>query len=97
MTPKGEKKVDLLDLPMAERKRLCLEIRAALRERVAAGKIPMSDDAIIANKRMWNSSPIKPLSVGEMDILRRVLLRRQIENMGKLEKKAHWVNDRATT
>jgi hypothetical protein len=87
MGTKSEKKVDLLDLPIAERKRLCLEIRAALRERVAAGKIPVADDVIIANKRMWDSSPIKPLGVGEMDALRCALLRRQIESIGNVRKK----------
>lgn len=50
-----EKKMDLLDLPVARRKRLCLEIRAALRERVAVGQIPVADDAIVADKSMWDS------------------------------------------
>jgi len=47
-----EKKVDLLDLSVAERKRLCLKIRAALRERVAVGQIPVADDVIVADKSM---------------------------------------------
>jgi hypothetical protein len=59
-----EKKMDLLDLPVAERKRLCLEIRAALRERVAIGQIPVADDVIVADKSMWNS-PQKSLNEGQ--------------------------------
>jgi hypothetical protein len=59
MNGRGEK-VDLLDLPVAERKRLCLEIRAALREHAAVGRIPVSDDAIVANKSLWDSPNLKP-------------------------------------
>ena len=55
-----EKKMDLLDLPVAERKRLCLEIRAALRERVSVGQIPVADDAIVADRSMWDSPPKSP-------------------------------------
>jgi hypothetical protein len=50
-----EKKLDLLDLPLAERRRLCLEIRVALRERVAVGQIPVADDVIVADKTMWDA------------------------------------------
>jgi len=53
-------KVDLLDLPVAERKRLCSEIRAALRKHAAVGKIPVSDGAIVANKSLWDSPDLKP-------------------------------------
>jgi hypothetical protein len=67
MGRKNEKRMDLLDLPVAERKRLCLEIHAALRERVAVGKIPVSDDAIIATKSMWDSPDLKPFDEGERD------------------------------
>ena len=59
-----EKKMDLLDLPLAERKRLCLEIRTALRERVAVGQIPIADDAIVADKSLWDS-PQKSLDEGQ--------------------------------
>ena len=63
MGGKNEKKMDLLDLPLPERKRLCFEIRAALRERVASGKIPVSDDTIIADKSPWDYPQAK--SCGE--------------------------------
>jgi hypothetical protein len=38
---------------------LCLEIRAALRERVSVGQIPLADDVIIADKNMWDSGDAK--------------------------------------
>jgi hypothetical protein len=71
MSGKREKRRDLLDLPMAKRKRLCFDIRAALHMRVAVGKIPVSDDAIIADNSMWNSLPAKPFDDGERDNLKR--------------------------
>jgi hypothetical protein len=63
--------MDLLDLPVAERKRLCFEIRAALRERVASGRLPVSDDAIIADKSVWDSASAKPFDGKKRDNLRR--------------------------
>jgi hypothetical protein len=78
MKRKNERKMDLLDLPVAERKRLCLEIRSALRERIAVGKIPVSDDAIIADKSMWDSPDPKPFNEGEKDL--DSLLRRSLIN-----------------
>jgi hypothetical protein len=59
MNKKQDKKLDLLDLPDAERKRFCFEIRAALRERVSMGKIPVADDVIVADKVMWDSPDTK--------------------------------------
>jgi hypothetical protein len=59
MNKKQEKKMDLLDLPDAERKRFCLEIRASLRERVSIGKIPVADGVIVADKTMWYSPDTK--------------------------------------
>lgn len=59
MNKKQEKKMDLLDLPAAERKRFCLEIRAALRERVSIGKIPVAEDVIVADKTLWESPDTK--------------------------------------
>ena len=78
MKRKNEKKVDLLDLPVAERERLCLEIRSALRERVAVGKIPVSDDAIIADEHMWDSPDPKSFNEGEKNV--DSLLRRSLIN-----------------
>ena len=60
MNKKQGKKMDLLDLSDAERERFCLEIRAALRERVSIGKIPVADDVIVADKAMWDSPDTKP-------------------------------------
>jgi len=59
MNKKQDKKLDLLDLPDAERKRFCFEIRAALQERVSMGKIPVADDVIVADKAMWDSPDTK--------------------------------------
>jgi hypothetical protein len=67
MSTKNNKKMDLLDLPAAERKRLCLEIRAALRERVAVGMIPLSDNVVTAKRNMWDSSDPKHLDEEEKD------------------------------
>jgi hypothetical protein len=71
MDEKHEKRLDLLDLPVAERKRLCFEIRAALRDRVVSGKIPVSDDTIIADKSMRDSLQAKSCDEGKRDSLRR--------------------------
>jgi len=73
MNKKNEKKLDLMDLPITERRCLCREIRAALRERIAVGKIPVSDDTIIADKSMLDSPDVKPFNEGEgnPDSLRR--------------------------
>jgi hypothetical protein len=65
MNGKREKKTDLLDLPVAERKRLCFEIRAALRERVAASSIPFRDDTDIASKIVRRTSQTKALNEWE--------------------------------
>ena len=65
MNGKNEKKMDLLDLPPAERKLVCLAIRAALRERVVIGKIPVRDHAVIADKSVWDSPYLKPLDEEE--------------------------------
>jgi len=82
MSKKNEKKMDLsktdlLDLPVAERKRLCSEIRAALRERVAVRKIPIADDSVISNKNMSDFPCLKPIDKAEKDpdaILRKSLI-----------------------
>jgi hypothetical protein len=71
MGEKHEKRLDLLDLPVAERKRLCFEIHTALRERVASGKIPVSDDTTIADKSVWDSLQAKSCDEGKRDNLRR--------------------------
>jgi len=46
-----EEKIDLLTLTPKERRRVCREIRAAIREKVAAAKVPtfwaFSNDAVI--------------------------------------------------
>ena len=75
MSRKRENKMDLLDLPVAERKRLCFEIRAALQERVASGKIPVSDDVIIANKSVRGSVSAKPFDDLEVNNLRRAAVK----------------------
>ena len=59
MNGKREKKIDLMDLPIAERKRLCFEIRAALRERAAISSSSFPDDTEIASKIMRRSIPVK--------------------------------------
>jgi hypothetical protein len=75
MTRKHEEKMDLLDLPVAERKRICLEIRAALRERAALGMIPVSNDAIIADKSMWDSPDTMPIEERERILSRYIRTR----------------------
>ena len=67
MKGKHEKKTDLLDLPIAERKRLCFEIRAALRERVSVSNGSFPDETKIVSKLMGNSLPIKPFDEWEMN------------------------------
>ena len=59
MKGKREKKIDLLDLPIAERKRLCFEIRAALRERVYASSSSFPDDMEIASRILRRALPMK--------------------------------------
>ena len=71
MGGKREKRLNLLDLPVAERKRLCFEIRTALRERVASGKIPVSDDTMIADKSLWDSLQAKSCDERKRGNLRR--------------------------
>ena len=65
MKGKREKKMDLLDLPIAERKRLCFEIRAALRERVSASDSSFPDETEIAGKILRKALPIKPFNEWE--------------------------------
>jgi hypothetical protein len=65
MNGKREKRMDLLDLPVAERKRLCFEIRAALRERVAASSSSFPDDTEIASKIMRRTPQTKALNEWE--------------------------------
>jgi hypothetical protein len=47
-----EEKIDIMSLPSTERRRLCREIRAALKARVSEAKIPLSEDVLIADKTM---------------------------------------------
>ena len=69
MNRKREKKTDLLDLPLAERKRLCFEIRAALRERVSASNGSFSDDpfALITKKSVRKSRSVDSFDDKEGD------------------------------
>jgi hypothetical protein len=50
-----EEKIDIMSLPLTERRRLCREIRAALKARVSEVKIPLSEDVVIADKTMLNT------------------------------------------
>jgi len=50
-----EEKIDIMNLPPTERRRLCREIRAALKARVSEMKIPVSEDVIIADEAMLKS------------------------------------------
>jgi hypothetical protein len=54
-----EEKTDLMNLPLTERRRLCREIRAALKARVSETRIPLSEDVIIADKTMLKSEAEK--------------------------------------
>ena len=59
MGRKSEKKMDLLDLPLAERKRLCFEIRAALRERISVANNSSFDEAMAAGKSVRKRLSVK--------------------------------------
>jgi hypothetical protein len=50
-----EEKIDIMSLPSTERRRLCREIRAALKARVSETKISLSEDIVIADKTMLNT------------------------------------------
>jgi hypothetical protein len=54
-----EEKIDIMSLPPTERRRLCREIRAALKARVFETKIPLSEDVVIADKTMLNAGAEK--------------------------------------
>jgi len=54
----GEK-IDLLSLPAAERLRVCREIRAALRVRVAEVKVSLEDDAVVVDESVFCSSELE--------------------------------------
>jgi hypothetical protein len=83
MKGKHEKKTDLLDLPIAERKRLCFEIRAALRERVSVSNSSFPDETKTVSKLMRESLPIKPFDECEMN----AAVRRSPARFGSVPKK----------
>lgn len=69
-----EEKIDLLSLSPKERRRVCREIRVALREKVAAAKIPtfwaFSNDVVIAVPTQ--SEPCEKPSVGHEDPMQNI-------------------------
>ena len=69
MNRKHEKKMDLLDLPVAERKRVCLEIRAVLRELGTVAKAQVPGNTTIADRSLWDPMHARHFDEREKDTL----------------------------